>query len=135
PVLDRASYDRIVQNDYSVDGLVGGVTTVRYGITNRLLARRPLPGAQPGDTASGAAQGVAREILSVEIGQTYYSNELASRADAQYSSGLGRSVSPFSPLQITAISRPADGISTQFRTEIDAKHRAFRTITASGSYR
>src|SRR5690606_2223793 len=48
PVLDRASYDRIVQNDYSVDGLVGGVTTVRYGITNRLLARRPLPGAQPG---------------------------------------------------------------------------------------
>ncbi len=130
PTFDPGDYERIVQNDPTIDGQVGGVTTIRYGITNRLLARRPVAGA-----AAGSTQGVAREILSVEIGQTYYSNELASRADPRYSSGLGRTVSPFSPVQLTAISRPTDGISTQFRTEIDSKYKAFRTISASGTYR
>ena len=133
PALERTEYDRIVKNDSAVDQLVGGVTTVRYGLTNRLLARRPRPGAAP-----GAAQGVAREILSVEIGQTYYTNSLASRADPQYQSGLGGpgsgAESSFSPVQLTAITRPTDGISGQFRTEIDSTYRRLRTINASGTY-
>ncbi|MFO7300933.1 MAG: LPS assembly protein LptD [Acidobacteriota bacterium] len=129
PALDDTRYRRIVQNEPSIDGLVGGVTTVRYGITNRLLARRPQPGAAPGST-----QGVAREILSVEIGQSYYTDARASRADSQYQTGIYAAASSFSPVQITAITRPADGISGQVRTEIDSKHRRLRNINASGTY-
>lgn len=134
PYLDQTRYDRIVQNDYAVDALVGGVTTVRYGITNRLLARRPTPGAAPG---SPGALGVAREILSLEIGQSYYTDARALRGDTQYQSGSRTTGSggTFSPLQVTAISRPTDSASAQVRAEIDSEFRTLRNISASGSMR
>lgn len=131
PYFDESQSERVVGNDPSVDYLVGGVTTIRYGITNRLLARRPNPGAAPG---TPAALGVAREILSVEIGQSYYSDVRQRQADSQYESvGTGSTQSPFSPIQITAISRPTDVTSGQFRADIDPDVRKFRTLSASGS--
>jgi hypothetical protein len=123
-------FDRVVKNDYSVDGLVGGVTTVNYKLTNRVLARRKTPGAAPG------APGTIREILSVEIGQTFYSDALAASYDPQYQSSSVSTVKPagtFSPLQLTAVSRPNDRTSAQFRMEIDSKYRAIRTLGASGT--
>jgi LPS-assembly protein len=130
PYLDEAQSRRIIQNDYAVDGLVGGVTTVRYGVTNRLLAKRPLPGAAAG---SATAQGIAREILSVEVGQSYYTDARALRNDSQYQSGGSTGAGgTFSPIQITAIGRPTDSASAQFRGEIDSRYKQFRSITASG---
>ena len=132
PYFDDTQSSRVVKNDYAVDYLVGGVTTVRYGITNRLLARRPTPGAAPG---TPGALGVAREILSVEIGQSYYTDARAQRSDTQYESGRGvvETGGTFSPLQLTAISRPTDATSGQFRAEFDSKYRSLRSISASGT--
>ena len=132
PFFDDASFSQVVKNDYAVDQLVGGVTTIRYGLTNRLLARRPTPGAAPG---TPGALGIAREILSVEAGQTYYTDARAQRADSQYESGrlTDSSAGTFSPLQLTAISRPTDETSGQFRAEVDAEFRKFRSLSASGT--
>lgn len=132
PFFDEAESNRVVKNDYAVDYLVGGVTTVRYGFTNRLLARRPTPGAAPG---TPGALGVAREILTVELGQSYYTDARAQRADSQYESGVinNRTGGTFSPVQLTAISRPTDTTSGQFRAEIDSEFRKFRSLTASGT--
>jgi LPS-assembly protein len=132
PFFDQAQSNRVVKNDYAVDYLVGGVTTIRYGITNRLLARRPTPGAAPG---TPGALGVAREILTVELGQSYYTDARAQRSDSQYESAAAASKvgGTFSPLQLTAISRPTDATSGQFRAEIDAEFRKLRSLTASGT--
>jgi hypothetical protein len=126
-----ATYDRTVTND-SVDSLVPKVTSIDYRLTNRLRAkrRRPTPeGAPP-------APGIAREILSVEIGQTYYSNSLAASVDPQYQSNSGRASgarSNLSALRVSATTQPFDGTTAEFRMEIDPTHRAIRTLRASGS--
>jgi LPS-assembly protein len=131
PYFDESESARVVGNDPAVDYLVGGVTTIRYGITNRLLARRPNPAAAPG---TPAALGVAREILSVEIGQSYYSDVRQQRADSQYDLYNPTPVSsPFSPIQMTVVSRPTDVASGQFRADLDPDVKKFRTMSASGS--
>jgi LPS-assembly protein len=123
-----ADFDRVVVNDYSVDGIVGGTTSVQYQLTNRLLARRKVANAAPG------APGVIREILSVDLSQTYYSNALASVYDPQYQTGAATNApSPFSALLLRATSRPSDRASAQFQMSIDPKYRAIQTLSASGS--
>ena len=125
-------FERVVRFD-SIDYMVGGVTTFDYAITNRLLARRPRPGAAPG---TPGAQGIAREILSVEMGQTYYTDPLAASIDRDYESNAGtpnRSTGTFSPLRIRATARPTDAASTTFSMEVDSKHRAIRTMRAAGA--
>jgi hypothetical protein len=37
-------------------------------------------------------------------------------------------------LQLTAITRPADSTSAQFRMEVDAKFREIRSVTSSGTF-
>jgi hypothetical protein len=129
PFTERS---RVITND-SVDTAVGGVTTVNYRLTNRLLARRP---GLPATESAPAVPGPVREILSIELGQTYYTDALASNFDYQYQSSSSSSQAPagtFSPLQFTAIARPADSSTAQFRMEIDSKYRAIRTLSASGT--
>jgi len=142
--FDKA--DKIVQLD-AVDTVVPGVMQLRYGVTNHLLVkRRTGPPAAAGGTpgAPGAAgtpppPGLAREILTVDIGQSYYTDSRASIYDAQYQSATGelyanyKPPSPFSPLQITVTSRPNDVSSGQFRVEIDSQYRAVRTYNGSGT--
>jgi len=126
--------DRVVKNDYAVDQLVGGVTTVNYRITNRVLARRraaAVPGTDP-------APGIAQQILSVDISQSYYTDSLAANSDPEYSvTGSQTRQTPagtFSPIQLTAIGNPTDTASVQFRMEIDSRYKAVRTLSASGSF-
>jgi hypothetical protein len=116
---DRA---RVVQID-SVDQLVGGVTEVNYGLINRLLVRgrSPSPG-RPGST---------REVLSVSITQSYYSNALASVYDPNFSSSLESAESNFSPLSIRASVRPTTDATADFRMDIDSQFRAVRTMSAT----
>jgi LPS-assembly protein len=132
--FDRA--DEIVQQD-SVDTIVPGVTQLRYGITNRLLAKRRTGGPPPAE--GQPAPSVAREILTVDVNQSYYSDSRASIYDAQYQSASGQLYStyqppsPYSPVQISVTGRPTDAASVQFRMEYDAHFKAVRTYTASGS--
>jgi LPS-assembly protein len=120
-----AARDRVVALD-GVDQIVGGVTTVTYGVTNRLLARRPPPAGSP-----EGARGQATEILAVDLSQSYYTNPAAAAVDPQnVSSGTPGT---FSPLRVTASSRPRDGTTAQFAMEIDSEFRAIRTMRASGT--
>jgi LPS-assembly protein len=128
-----AGYFRTVNHD-SVDSLVPEVTSVDYRLTNRILARRRGPAPLPG---AAATPGVAREILSVEIGQTYYSKSLAASVDPQYQSNSGvrtDGASNFSALRLTATSQPFNATTAEFRMEIDPTHRTVKTLRASGSF-
>jgi hypothetical protein len=127
--------DRVPLNDYSVDALVGGTTTINYRLTNRLLVRRqPAKGTVPAP-GSAAAAGVVRDILDVDIGQTHYSDATAALYDPQYQSSgaVTQSTGTFSPLQITATTHPVDTMTGRFSMEIDSKLRAIRTLGANAS--
>jgi LPS-assembly protein len=90
-----------------------GVTRVNYGVNNRLLLR---PAASGEETTAKPP----REILSVAMDQSYYSDPRASVFDSQYSlSYFYRPPNSVSPLNITVRSSPATGVGTDLRTEID----------------
>jgi LPS-assembly protein len=116
-------FSKVVRND-GVDMLVGGVTSVSYGLANRILAKRP--------TAAGPA--VAQEIFSVQLRQTYYSDALAAAFDTQYqvtATGLS-APSKFSPVALTASVSPASVVNGSFYLEYDTKHRAIRSTSLGG---
>jgi len=113
---------KVVQND-GTDTIVGGTTTITYGVTNRLLLRQ-----------KGSAAGAAREILHIDIGQSWYSNAAAAIYDPQYASVGQTPPGTFSPIQIVVVATPTVPISTQFRTDIDSRFKVPRSFTASGSY-
>ena len=70
-----ANYQRT--SSTSIDQIVGGSTGYTYGLSNRFYAkRRPAAAGQTGQ---------AREIFTVELQQTYHSNERATQVDPQYS--------------------------------------------------
>jgi hypothetical protein len=116
-------FDDVVRLDH-VDSIVGGTTQIAYGLTNRLFARRPSPGAAAG------SPGMAREILTVDIRQTYYSNARASAFDPNYDSSVTRP-NPYSPVQINVNARPTDAGNGQFSLEFDSEHKALRSMSAS----
>ena len=97
----------IVQLD-GVDTVVTGTTTVTYGLVNRVLAKRRL-GTPIGQQVPA---GNVREVLSIGISQTYYTNSLAAQYDPQYQSsfnGLYEHTvppSPFSPIRSRRSSGP-----------------------------
>lgn len=94
--------------------VVGGTTRMTYGLTNRVLVRRG--GSEGGDSQSGAP----REVLSVSVNQSYYSNEDASQYDNSYSySVFFRPPSNFSTVSLIARSQPTQTVGMDFRMEYD----------------
>jgi LPS-assembly protein len=115
--------DRIVKLEGS-DYTLGGSTEVRYGVTNRMLAKRRRPGVEP----------VAREILSVAVTQTYYTDPRVSQVDGSYgTSFLGRPPSKFSPVAVAATTTPYDRTTASLRLEYDHQFSVFRTISGNAS--
>jgi LPS-assembly protein len=112
---------KVVQQD-GVDSIVGGNMTLTYRLTNRVLARRK--------TASGP--GVTRQIVSVSLYQSRYTNLLAAAYDPQYQA-VAVNPSTFSPLVLAVDVQPAEGVTARFQTDFDARMRAVRTLAASGS--
>ncbi len=130
--LDRTSsfqeYSRVVKTDY-IDQEVGGVTTMNYGLGNKVLARRLGAPAEPGGPPR---PGIAREILSVNIYQSYYTDARAAVYDPNYQSGSGAPAeSHFSPVKLDARFTPTDPVSTTFRMEVHPRYRAIESMTAS----
>jgi lipopolysaccharide assembly outer membrane protein LptD (OstA) len=114
------NYDRIPKLD-SVDYTYGGVTRIDYGLTNRLLAKR-------------RATRQARELLSVSVFQSYYTDERASQYDSSYGSSFtGRKPSAFSPLTVSARTLPTDEMSASVRMEYDQDADRFVSMRANGS--
>lgn len=112
--------DRIVRLD-SGDYVLGGVTQFVYGLSNRLYAKKE----------------VSREIASLTVNQTYYSNDQAANVDPNYQSSFNQISNPtkFSPFRIAARVNPTDRFSTEFKTEWNPTARALTTFSASGSLR
>jgi len=111
-------FDRIVKLE-STDYTVGNVTRYTYGLTNRLYARRE----------------VSREIATVSITQTYYTDATAAQYDRQYQSAFSaRARTHFSPVALQIRTSPTDRLQAEFRTEWDPTVRALRTLAANGTY-
>jgi hypothetical protein len=86
-------------------------------VTNRLLVRRQASGEAAGRQA---AAGAPRDVLTVGINQSYYSNELASPFDQSYGfSSLFRPPSNFSTVALVTRAMPAESVGVDFRMEYD----------------
>ena len=113
-----------------IDSIVGG-TSYTYGVNNRFYAKRK--------TAVLGTPAQAREIVSVELSQTYNTNQLATLYDRQYQSNnvpgsIDAAPSHFSPVALSVRAMPNNEITANMRAEFDARYHSLRTISASGSY-
>jgi LPS-assembly protein len=116
---------RLVYFD-GTDGFVSGAQ-MTYALTNRFYAKRKLAPGQPGQ---------AREIVSVDLRQTYYNNPAGAQFDHQYQSSLagGGTASNYSPVLLAVRAFPTNEWNGSVAMEFDSKYHALRTITASASY-
>ena len=109
----------VVRHD-QIDTQVGGTTSLGYSLTNRFLVRRKA-------TTEGGRSDI-RQVLSVSLSQTYYSDQRAALFDQLYATpSAGR----FSPLRFNVQARPAEDVAAQFDMEIDAEHRQPRSFSLS----
>ena len=119
------SQDFIPRTSGAYDTIVGDTTQLSYGLANRILVRK---GASPDDQS-----GAARELLTVNLRQSYYTDERASQFDPSYSYGTGfRKPSPFSPVSLTARAAPTIPIGIDFRLEYDPTSQAERKLLGFG---
>jgi hypothetical protein len=106
-----ATQDRIPSTT-GYDRIVGGVTQMNYGLTNRLMVRK--------DTEGEPQAGAPREMLNLQVRQTYYTDASASTYDTAYSYGFSsRAPSPFSPVSLTARATPIAPLAIDYRLEYD----------------
>ena len=121
--IDNA--DRIISIE-GIDRIIGGTTQYAYGVNNRIYAKRSLVPGQPSS---------AREIISVGLTQTYYTNEQAALYDTHYATSFsGAPPSHFSPIQLSVRAMPSDGINTSLSAEFDSRYHSLRTVTLTESY-
>ena len=114
------NFDEIVQLE-GTDSIVGNVTQIGYGLNNRLYARR----------AEGGGPSVAREILTVSIEQSYYTDANAAQFDRRFRTSFqGTQPSNFSPAALTVRASPTSELSGTLRAEYDTQFLALRTVSA-----
>jgi LPS-assembly protein len=116
-------FDRVLVHDGN-DQIVGSVTRLAYGLTNRLYAKRAAPGS------------AAREIATLSVSQTYYTDANAAAYDQEYQSSFTSYVpSRFSPIAATLRLSFTNNVQGEMRAEYDTRFKAVRTVSASGAYR
>jgi LPS-assembly protein len=94
------------------DIIIGGVTQMSYGLTNRLMVRK--------DNPDEPQAGAPRELLNVAIRQSYYTDAAASKYDQSYSYGFGyREPSAFSPISFVTRATPLTPLAIDYRLEYD----------------
>ena len=106
-----ANQDRI-PTATGYDIIIGGVTQMSYGLTNKLMVRKEKEG-QP-------QSGAPREMLSVQVRQSYYTDAAASKYDTSYAYGYNnRKPNAFSPVALTARATPSNPLAIDYRLEYD----------------
>jgi LPS-assembly protein len=107
------------------DFVVSGSTKVTYGLTNRLFAR---------GRATEGVRGNTRELLTVGLQQTYYSNPQAGGYDSSYQSTSNRRPTDLSPITFTTRFAPTIGLDTNARIEYDvARGRGLQIVSVGGT--
>jgi LPS-assembly protein len=109
--------DNIIKFEY-VDNIPDGHTEVVYGVNSRLYAKKES----------------AREILTVGVSQSYYSDDRASAVDPRYQSNYEGPVPPskFSPIALQGHVSPTTTTDATVRAEYDTQFDALRSVAANG---
>jgi lipopolysaccharide assembly outer membrane protein LptD (OstA) len=103
--------DRI-PNATGYDVIVGGVTQMSYGLTNRVMVRK--------DSGGAPESSAPRELLNLSVRQSYYTDETASKYDSSYAYGFNnRAPNAFSPIAVVARATPTAPLSIDYRLEYD----------------
>jgi LPS-assembly protein len=120
------NYEQVViLTDYS-DLIVGGLTRLTYGLTNRLIAR---------ERGTGGAQGQAREFLTASIQQTYYGTPAAAQYDIAYASSTQGNVSRVSPVALTVRAAPSRNTNATVRLEQSLTGGGLQSLSISSNAR
>jgi LPS-assembly protein len=116
-------FDRLAQvvKTDGTDSIVGGSTTLTWGVSNRFLVRHR--------RAAAASAGPVQQVLSVDIVQSHYTNALAAAVDAQYQPCA---TGAFSAVQVVMTAQPAAKLSGQFHTDINPQFHTPCTLGATG---
>jgi hypothetical protein len=118
------NFSRIVVTEGG-DGTVGNATNMNYGLRNRFYAKRR--------TAGRPSQ--AQEIVSVEVSQTYYTDQRSVQYDRDYTSThLDAPPSHFSPVRLSSRVSPANAFNATMSAEFDARYKQFRDMSVNGTY-
>ena len=116
------NFDEIVKLE-GLDYMVGRTTRLDYGLNNRLLAKRK----------GGPAGGSARDVVSVALTQTYYTDARASQYDYNYSTSFtSRPPSNFSPIRMAATVSPNERVNGTMRAEYDQQAHILQSLSAGG---
>jgi len=122
-------FDEVIPLDPGVDLIVGGVTQVRYGLSNQVLAR----------VRQAEGESMSRELASLSITQSYYSDQNAAQYDGVSGTSFGPQTtllpppSKFSPWSVSLNVSPTQTVSGSFGLEYDTKFGAVRSYRASTS--
>lgn len=129
-VTSYETEDRVPQVGSSYDFVVGGTTRINYGLANRVLVRRGSAAATGAEAASAP-----RELLSVAVTQSYYTDPRAGLYDYTYQSGqtVRNPVSNFSPIAVVTRAAPTAQTAATVRMEFDQEDFGLRTFNATGS--
>jgi LPS-assembly protein len=107
------------------DFVVSGSTKVSYGLTNRVFART---------RAVDGVRGTTREILTVGLQQTYYTNPQSGGYDSSYQSSANARPTDLSALALTTRVAPTPMIDTNARIEYDvARGRGLQIVSLGGT--
>ena len=110
----------------SIDTIIGGVTQYTYGVNNRFYAKVRQEAGRPS---------MPREVASVELTQTYYTDERAAQFDQQYvTSFTTQAPNNFSPIALSVRAAPSINLNASMRAEFDSRYHALRTISFNTSY-
>lgn len=135
--------DRVLLLGSSYDRVIGGVTRMTYGLTNRVLVRKaPKASATTGTppaAAPAAAASAPRELLTMSVTQSYYTDETASSFDPAYSSsyvdsGSVRPPSKYSPVALNVRSQASQMLATTLNVQYDWPTRKMLSISTGGNF-
>ena len=112
--------DKVATLGSSYDRVVGGVTRITYGLTNRILVRKA-----PKEASASPLASAPRDLLTASISQSYYTDQRASQFDSAYQSsyidaGGGRPPSNYSPVSLNVRSQLSTQVGATYRMEYDA---------------
>ena len=119
------NFNEIIHTD-AVDSIAGG-TNLTYGVVNRFFAKRRTTPGLPAQS---------REILDVELSQSYYTNQLQAQYDLQYQSSQlgGGAPSHFSAYALGVRAMPTNEFNATMRAEFDPRYHTMKTLSVNGSY-
>jgi hypothetical protein len=130
-ITDFETLDQVASTTSAYDRIIPASTRLNYGLTNRVLVRKA-----PSDPKASTLASAPRELLSVSLTQSYYTDSRASLYDNSYQStsyNPNARASNFSPVALTARTAPTAFTNATLRLEFDQQDFSLRGLSANGS--